>query len=252
MTEAAYNAGYADAKAGNAFGTNLPTADAVDTLTALFKDCDLSKQGKDEFKTFDNDVALGKDVPSTASLQFCKVGGSKAEEAKEYAKPTDGQVAVYLFWGKYHKPGYPFIAHYSKLQAKYGDKVCVVGVSMDPHMNDSVRFLAEDKYNKPFPCAFSMAWDEKKVVSKVFFKDMAGMAALSPPHAFVVSKGKVVWHQDHSELGATSPSYMGLMEEQLDLLVTGKDVKKVGDKVEEEESEEEEGEVCDVDLDDLF
>lgn len=79
----------------------------------------------------------------------------------------------------------------------------------------------------------------------------ADVKTLSPPHTYVLHNGKVVWHQDHSELGATAPSYMGLMENQLDRLVAGKPVESVGAKAEEEEDDgEESGEEMNIGGDD--
>ena len=41
----------------------------------------------------------------------------------KFAAPKAGQPSILVVWGQYHKPGYKYLPFYSKLQAKYGDKV---------------------------------------------------------------------------------------------------------------------------------
>jgi thiol-disulfide isomerase/thioredoxin len=208
----------------------------TETTVKLFGDIDQGKTtGQDEFKTYDNDAIIGKQIPSLSGLEYLN--------ADKYNAPAAGQVTLVLLWAQFHKPGYKFLPLYSQLQAKYGSKVSIVGVSIDPDTSYAKKFLADPakKYSTKFPCDFAVAWDSGSLLKRQLTDD-AQMAAMSPPHAFLVdSKGVIVWHQDHSELGATAPSYLGLMEDQVDALLAGKPMVKVGDKaVAEYESEGEE------------
>lgn len=178
-------------------------------------------------------------MPALSSIQYLK------QEA-----PHPGQVAVVVLWAQYHKPGYKFLPLYSQLQAKYGDKVAVVGISIDPDVSYPTKFIEDPakKYSTVFPCDFAVAWDS--VDLKTTLMKEADVVSLSPPHAYLVdSKGTIVWHQDHSELGATAPSYLGLMEDQVDALLAGAPLHKIGEKpVVEYVSEGEEA--VDIDLGD--
>lgn len=188
--------------------------------------------GADQFRSYDNDICLGKKGPSTDSLVFIS--------DKKYGKAAKGKINVFFFWGQYHKPGYKFIPFYSVLQAKYKGKVQFTGVSMDPTVDYPQKFLDDPnkKYSAVFRTEFAMAHDNGMKLKSHFAEMLPG--TLSPPHSFVVdAKGTIVWHQDHSELGATAPTYMNIMEKQLDALVAGKALEKVGDRVYEEDEEDE-------------
>lgn len=222
------------------FKKNWVTHRAKLAQTVLFKDADQGKSGADEFKTFDNDRCLGKKCPSLDTLEVLGKGD------------LSGDVVVLVLWGQYHKPGYKFLPFYSQLQAKYGKAVKVVGVSIDPTKDYPIKFIEDPgkKYSTVFPCNYTQVWDENLVVKKALM-EVANMVTLSPPHAFVLDKQRnIVWHQDHSELGATSPNHMNLFEEQVDLLLAGKPLKSVGDRpVIEYEDDEEDEEECEVAID---
>lgn len=55
----------------------------------------------------------------------------------------------------------------------------------------------------------------KEYLTKVLGK------ALRVPHAFVVAKGKIMWHQNHS---ADSPTYISLMEENVERVLNDKPI----------------------------
>lgn len=204
--------------------------------------------GDDKFLTYDNDCCIGQKSIKTDSLNYLS-------DAK-FGKAEAGKLTVILFWAQYSKPGYKFFPLYSQLQAKYGSKIQFVGVSIDPDSSYPTKFLEDPgkKYSTVFNIDFAVAHDEGKVLKK-FYED-ALRDTLSLPHAFVLDKeGTIVWHQDHSELSAAVPNYMHLMEKQLDALVAGQPLDKVGDKEEESDDEDEgdEGEGMDIgDFDDCF
>lgn len=195
--------------------------------------------GNPKFKTFDNDSCMGMTAPDLSTLDYVDT---------PYPKATKGKPYIMLIWAQYHKPGYKFIALYSKLAAKYRGSLDIVGAAIDPSKKDGPQKFIEDpakKYSKgSFPMDFACAHDVGQSQKKAFADGLR--ATLSAPHAFLVDgKGKVVWHQDHSELGATVPTYMRLMEEQVQSFLTTGKCKKVGDKAivesESEESSDDEG-----------
>lgn len=207
--------------------------------TSVFKGTDEGKSGSDEFRTFDDDKCLGKAAPSLDSLEVLGKGD------------VNGDVVVLVLWGQYHKPGYKFLPFYSQLQAKYGKAVKFVGVSIDPSADYPTKFITDPakKYSTVFPCNYTQTWDKAGTVKKALIAVMQKQT-LSPPHAFVLDKKRnIVWHQDHSELGAVSCTHMDLFESQLDLVLAGKAVTSVGERPVEEESEEEEEEECNVAVD---
>lgn len=221
------------------FKKNWTAHNASHSTMSLFGEADQGKSGSDEFKTFDNDPCLGTAAPSLDSLEQLGKGD------------LSGDILVLVLWGQYHKPGYKFLPFYTQLQAKYGKSVKFVGVSIDPTKDYPIKFIEDPgkKYSTVFPCNFTQTWDNGGVVKKAFM-ELTGKVTLSPPHAFVLSKErKIVWHQDHSELGATAPSHMGLFEDQLNLLLAGKTLKTVGDRPVIEYSDEEDEEECEIAVD---
>jgi len=201
--------------------------------------------GAEKFKSFDNDVCNGAKACDLTTVEYLS-------DAK-YGKYEAGKPTVVLFWAQYHKPGYKFLPMYSILQAKYGSKVQFIAVSVDPDNSYPKKFLADPakKYSTVFTTEFAVAHDVGHKLKEEFGSALRN--TLSLPHAFVVDNDNtIVWHQDHSELGATVPNYMNLMEQQLDALVAGKPLVKVGEK-EVESEEEDEGEEMDLgDMDDMF
>lgn len=193
------------------------------------------KTGDDRFKTYDNDACHGVKAPAVDTLKY--LTGEERGTAKLGDKPI-----VLLFWGKYQEQSFKFLPTYSKLAAKFEGKVQFVAVSMDPEESYPQKFLDDPakKYSTVFPVDFAVAWDEGKKVAPEY--EMAQRGTLLPPHAFVVNaEGNIVWHQDHSEIGSNAPSYLYLMEQQLDNLVAGKELEKVGER-EVSDSDSDDGE----------
>jgi thiol-disulfide isomerase/thioredoxin len=204
--------------------------------------------GDEKFKSWDNDNCMGKKAPSLASLDYCDI---------DYPKPSDGKPYVLLFWAQYHKPGYEFVKRYSLLADTYRDQIGFVAVFIDPEKANGQKFIDDPakKYSSKFPLKMATGHDAGQKLKKTFADDLL-LSVLSVPHSFLVGgDGTILWHQDHSELGATVPQWMHLFESQLaQFLATGK-VNKVGEKAESEsEGSDSDGEggAVDVDLDDLF
>jgi thiol-disulfide isomerase/thioredoxin len=196
-----------------------------ESAAAIFADIDQGQDpGADEYKTFDDDAILGRPCPGRRSIEFLN--------SDKFAVPIIGEIFVIFMWGQYHKPGYKFLPLYSQLQKKYGDKVKFMAVSMDPSIDYPKKFLEDPgkKYSTVFTTEFLVGWDKKGELKKSLMRE-AQVATLSPPHSFVIAPdGNIVWHQDHSELGATAPYHLALFEAQLDALVAGQPLKKMGDR----------------------
>jgi thiol-disulfide isomerase/thioredoxin len=185
-----------------------------------------------KFKTHDNDSAIGVKFPSIETLV-------QVNDAKTYPLPADGEVYVALFWGKFHKPGYKFLPLYSQL-IKDHEGLKVVAISIDPEISYPQAFLEDPKkkYSSVFTTEMNVSFDEGKTLKGALTPILRD--SLMVPHAFLVDKtGTIVWHQNHSELGATAPSYMDLMEAAIVAALKGEPVPKVGDKeiIEDSDSE---------------
>eukprot|EP00472_Partenskyella_glossopodia_P008027 CAMPEP_0197524956 /NCGR_PEP_ID=MMETSP1318-20131121/10480_1 /TAXON_ID=552666 /ORGANISM="Partenskyella glossopodia, Strain RCC365" /LENGTH=225 /DNA_ID=CAMNT_0043078065 /DNA_START=28 /DNA_END=705 /DNA_ORIENTATION=- len=207
--------------------------------------------GNPRYKTYDNDRIIGVDAPSLEAMEWLT-------DVKTYPKPKEGQPIVLFVWAQFQKACYPKVVLYSKLQKFFGDKICVIGVSTDPDNSYATKWIEDPKkkYSCAFETSFAITFDVDRKIKTYLTEKMR--TPLSVPHCFVISGGKIVWHQQHSELGATAPMYMNLMEDQLNLILAGKEVKKVhgenpipqgdggdddddDDEDEEEEEEEDDG-----------
>jgi len=226
-----------------------PAAKSTKSSSDLVFPSEPGTGGKEEFVTMDNDYCMGGDAPSLDTLDW-------ADEVGDYPKPEAGKPYVILIWAKYHKPGYEFVKRYSMLADQYRNQIGFASAFIDPKKADGVKFIEDPagKYSTVFPLKIATGHDVGHKVKNAY-ADLI-LKALSVPHTFLVSgEGKVVWHQDHGELGATVPQWMHLFEKQmLSFLNTGK-VESVGERPEssseEESSDDGEGGAA-VDLDDLF
>eukprot|EP00808_Paulinella_micropora_P007611 g37335.t1 len=185
-----------------------------------------------KYQSWDNDDCVGEKAGDLSSLKFVKEG-----DKLDAKKPT-----VLFFWAKYHKPGYKFIPAYSAIAKKY-PQVQVIGAGVDPAFDDVKKFATDPKYAKEYPADFPIAHDEGKKL-KNYFEDKLG-DTLNTVHAFLIdATGTIVWHQDHSMVGATVPDYMDEMDQQIGQLVAGKPLYSYGPKPaddEDEDDDEEEG-----------
>lgn len=184
------------------------------------------KFGNPKHTTMDNDVCLGKTAPAFENVEQIKVGAWANNPM-----PKAGQPYVVIFWGQYHKPGYPFLPLYNKLAKKYGDKVCFVTVSCDPAIEGYAAKFLEDpgkKYSSAFPVdALAFVHATKQTLTEAYAGALRDTCA--PVHSFVVDgKGTIVWHQDHSEIGATVPLYIGQVESQIDHMLAGEPLHIIG------------------------
>jgi len=195
-----------------------------------------------KYVPFSDDNCLGKKAPSLASVQY--VQGEQAVAGK----PT-----AVIFWAQYHKPGFPRLAMYSELFAKYGKDIQFVGLSMDPNADVVKKYLDDPagKYAKVYPLTFPAAWDAGRKV-----QDAYGPLLLGPvniPHLFLMdASGTIVWHQDHSQVGATANSWQEQVDRQFDNLVNGRPLESNGPNQYPEEDDEEEDEEEDEEYDEEY
>ena len=223
---------------------SLSFAELTGTTAMKFtaKACVPDEGKRNNYKTYADHKALGKDFPALDTLTWC------TEDSGFTAKPKAGRPMVFLAWGKYAKPCYRYMPKYSALHACFRHHVDFVGMSMDP--DASYVEAWQKKYLKVWPCTFALAFDEKAAV-KTKLESLSEGNVSCPTLFLVDSKGKIVWYQDHSQIGATAPDWMDQVERQLGLLLQGEELETNGpdpEKEEEDEESEDEGGDEEVDL----
>jgi len=220
------------------------------------------------FKTYDNDMCMGKEAPLKAIMDANYVQGKA---------PKKGDNVVVLLWRKSYKNGYKYMPLYSALADEFkGKPLSVVGCCLDRDKNAAAGFLKK-YHNGPkgnFTTTFSICeeWAPPNKVKPLsgrpieqgFLENMMdlhpGMKEIpSIPHMFLInSSGTIVWHQDHSERGATAPDHMEEVKEQVSRLLGGKVLLSLGTKVEagsssdEDSSDGDEGDKAAGDMGDFF
>lgn len=195
------------------------------------------EEAKSTYRSYDNDACMGKKAPALDGLEYIT-------DAETYPTAQAGDVTVLVFWSQFSKSGYKFMPLYSDIQAEF-KSVKVVGVSTDAAIKSPKKFLDDPagKYSTVFPTKFAIAWDQGKALHAKF----SGLLQQSflVIHTFVVdANGVIVWHQDHSQIGATAPTFMTAMRTAIAATVAGEAVPSVGTKVIEDsdDSSEEEDE----------
>lgn len=220
------------------------------------------------FKTYDNDMCMGKEAPVEA---ICKANFIQGKA------PKKGDNIVVLLWRKSYKNGYKYMPLYSALADEFKDKpLSVVGCCLDRDKNAAAGFLKKyhngpkGNFTTTFPICEEWAPPNKvkplsgRPIEAGFLENMMdlhpGMKEIpSIPHMFLVnSSGTIVWHQDHSERGATAPDHMDEVKEQVSRLLSGKVLLSLGTKVvagsssEDESSDDGDGDQAAGDMGDFF
>merc|ERR1712113_22717 len=220
------------------------------------------------FKTYDNDMCMGKEAPLEAILKAKYIQG---------AAPKKGDNIVVLLWRKSYKNGYKYMPLYSALADEFKDKpLSVVGCCLDRDKNAAAGFLKKyhngpkGNFTTTFPICEEWAPPNKvkpltgRPIESGFLENMMdlhpGMKEIpSIPHMFLVnSSGTIVWHQDHSERGAVAPDHMDEVKEQVSRLLSGKVLLSLGTKIvpgdesEESSSSDEDGAAAAGDMGDFF
>jgi peroxiredoxin len=183
-----------------------------------------------KYVTFSDDHCLGKKAPSLAGIEYVQ------GEAVKTGKPI-----ALVFFAQYHKPGFPRLAMYSQLAEKFGKDIQFVALSIDPDVKSPKKYLDDPagKYSKVYPLTFTVAHDTGRKV-----QDAYGPLLLGPvniPHMFLIdANGTIVWHQDHSQVGATAASWEEQITRQFTSLIAGTPLESNGPNQYPEESDEEE------------
>ena len=73
-----------------------------------------------------------------------------------------GKVAIVDFWATWCEPCKDSFPHYQRLADKYGDKLVVMGISVDEEPDGIAAFAKETRVS------FLLAWDDGQVVSKKY------------------------------------------------------------------------------------
>lgn len=185
-----------------------------------------------KYVTFSDDNCLGKKAPSLASCTM--VQGSM---------PVAGKPIALLFWAQYHKPGFPRLAMYSKLHETFGEHIQFLAMSMDPDAGSAKKYIEDPagKYSKEHPLTFPCAHDGGRKIQDAFGPLLLGPVNI--PHLFIIdASGTIIWRQDHSQVGATAPTWEEQVTRQLQNVVDGTPLESNGPNQYPEEDDEEEDE----------
>jgi peroxiredoxin len=94
---------------------------------------------------------------------------------------SGGRVRVVDFWATWCEPCKESFPAYQKLDDKYGNKLVIIGISVDDEPN-GIRAFAEETQVK-----FALAWDEGQAIS-------ARYQPPTMPTSYVVDKSGIVRH----------------------------------------------------------
>jgi uncharacterized coiled-coil DUF342 family protein/thiol-disulfide isomerase/thioredoxin len=192
-----------------------------------------------KYRTYDDDKCMGKEAPPLTGLDYVT--------GEDRARPAPGDVTVVVFWAKFHKAGFRFLPLYTELQKEYAAAgLKVVGLAIDLQKSDVNAFLEDPKgkYAKSFTTEFAIAHDEKRGLQAQFSAVLG--TSMQLVSSFLINKeGKIVWHQDHSQIGATPPTFMNAMRLAVQATLADQPVPSVGNQAvqavnssDEEEDEE--------------
>jgi thiol-disulfide isomerase/thioredoxin len=115
---------------------------------------------------------------------------------KEYGKTFSlaefkDKVVVLEFWATWCPPCRQSIPHLSKLQAKYKDKVVVIGVSGED------KPVVEKFFKAQKDMKYRVAVDDEDKTAGIY---MTGFGVNGIPHAFIIKEGKIIWHGHPMEI----------------------------------------------------
>lgn len=192
-----------------------------------------------DYRTYDNDACMGKAAPSLADIEYI------TDKAK-YPPAKAGEVTLVMFWGQFSKAGFRFNPLYSEINDEFKG-LKVVFLSVDKEIGDAKKFLEDPKkkYATVFRTDFAVAYDAKRAIHAQFSALL--QKSIVCCHAFLISAaGKIVWHQDHSQIGATAPTFLNAMKRAISATLAGQAVPSVGAKegVGGDDSDEESDEEC--------
>jgi thiol-disulfide isomerase/thioredoxin len=129
-----------------------------------------------------DELKLGDPAPALSILEWVK------GEPVDLAAAKGKSVVVVEFWATWCGPCRASIPHVSELQAKYGDKLRVVGVSTEKP--EDVKEFVANKESPQF--GYSVAVDDMQNTSAAY---MGATGVNTIPHAYIVDKaGNLVWH----------------------------------------------------------
>jgi len=130
-------------------------------------------------------LGVGSKAPE---LDLDKIATPDGKEAKGKMKFADikSKVIVVEFWATWCGPCRASIPHLSGLQEKYGDKVAIIGVSIDQGRDEVVKFHKANKDKMKYIVAF----DARGSMNKNYLK---AEGARGIPHAYIIVGGKIFW-----------------------------------------------------------
>jgi hypothetical protein len=197
----------------------------------------------EDLKTYDNDKSLGVPAPTLEKLDFLR--GDKVESYEQ------DKLYVLFFFVTYYKGAYGINEEITVLSEKYPEPV-YIGISNEADgeaktgKEKTEAFLEKKITDLNTGAAQRMglsrvAFDDKKVTAKMF-ASVCDLTVLGCPHIIVVKNGNIVWRQAVTQSYTIADSNF---EVQLQHLIKGEPLEKIGDRP----VIEEEGEACEVEGD---
>jgi hypothetical protein len=98
-----------------------------------------------QYMTFDDDHCHGQSIPASWQALY----DDKSSLWDTPYKLNKKKPVIFLFWAKFHKPGYKFLRLYSLLLEKMHGAIDVVGISTDPKRSFDQEFLNIQKCKFP-------------------------------------------------------------------------------------------------------
>lgn len=143
-------------------------------------------------------MKIGDIAPALVNYELLNIPSdlakSKTEASKDFNKNgkiefKKGTVYVVEFWATWCPPCLKAFPHLSALQKKYGDKVIIIGVSIDQaNAKARAKEFAKDPAKD---MNYRVIWDQKSVNATNYCK---AFQIRGIPAAFIIDKeGKIAW-----------------------------------------------------------
>lgn len=151
--------------------------------------CGVSALAKKELK-------LGDTAPEVSVKMI-----NDSEYGKKFSlSDFKDKVIVLEFWATWCPPCRQSIPHLSKLQEKYKDKVVVIGISNEE------KSVVEKFFKAQTEMKYRVAVDDEDKTNGIY---MAGFGINGIPHAFIIKRGKILWHGHPMEMDAELAKAVG-------------------------------------------
>ena len=185
-------------------------------------------QVPEEYKVYNNDISIGQQAPSLASLDI--MHWPEGMEPVDEIKYADHTATVVCFWAKTHKGNYPTICTWSDMAEldRFKDCVRFVGVARDANQANLESYKKKiGKWNETLgrngitiSGGIPLCYDVTMLVNTAF-RETTSLKVLGVDNCFIVnSEGKIMWRALFNR--GAEPS--GMFMKQLEHVIKGEDV----------------------------